>query len=208
MPAPSRKDVDLMSNLMKVMNGQTQTNITETTTHGETSDKPVDITPGVKRADVDAMAKILKGFESASANVAAKVVTTISESTKTTKGVDIGHFSVEKTDEGRYNIVDRRTKSVLFEDIQLYETVCCISKYLNENKPINSPEITKIITINELFERHYSGAIQHKHSYQTAKSTKNSTRMDIAEARFSQAKADAGKAKRRITSLYETIIDL
>ena len=208
MPAPSRKDVDSMSNLMKIMNGQSPTTITETTTHGESSDKPIDTSPGVKRADVDAMSKILKGFESATSNVAAKVVTTISESTKTAKGVDIGHFSVEKNDEGRYNIVDRRTKGVLFEDIQLYETVCCISKYLNENKPINSPEITKIITINELFERHYSGAIQHKHSYQTAKSTNNSSRMDIAEARFSQAKADAGKAKRKISSLYEDIIDL
>jgi uncharacterized ParB-like nuclease family protein len=208
MPAPSRKDVDSMSNLMKIMNGQTPTTTITETAQGESGNKPVDITPGVKRADVDAMAKIMKGFNQAATNVAAKVVTTISESTKTVKGVDIGHYSVEKTEEGRYNIVDRRTKSVLFEDIQLYETVCCIAKYLNENKPINSPEITKIITINELFERHYSGAIQHKHSYQTAKKVSNSSRMDIAEARFSQAKADAGKAKRRIASLYEDIIDL
>jgi hypothetical protein len=204
MSAPSRKDVDLMSNLMKVMNGKTPTKLTETTEQGGTS--PIDVTPGVKRADVDAMSKIIKGFEKATSNVAAKVKTTISESTKTKKGVNVGAFSVEKNDEDRYDILDRRSNSVLFKDIQLYESVCCIAKHLNEGKPINSPEIADIIRINELFERHYTGAIQHKHSYQVAKRSNNGGRMDIAQARFTQSKDSAGQAKRRITELYEDII--
>jgi hypothetical protein len=204
MSAPSRKDVDLMSNLMKVMNGKTPTKLTETTEQGGTS--PIDVTPGVKRADVDAMSKIIKGFEKATSNVAAKVKTTISESTKTKKGVNVGAFSVEKNDEDRYDILDRRSNSVLFKDIQLYESVCCIAKHLNEGKPINSPEIADIIRINELFERHYTGAIQHKHSYQVAKRSNNGGRMDIAQARFSESKNSASHAKRKITELYEDII--
>ena len=95
---------------------------------------------------------------------------------------------------------------ILFQDIQLYETVCCIANHLNEGKPINSSEITDIITINEKFERHYTGALQHKHSYQVAKKAMNEGRMDIAQAKFSQAKSEAGKAKRRIAKLYEEII--
>jgi hypothetical protein len=204
MSAPSKKDIDLMSNLMKVMEGKKPIKLTETTEQGGSS--PVDVTPGVKRSDIDAMSKIIKGFEKATSNVAAKVKTTISESTKTEKGVNVGAFSVEKNDEDRYNIIDRRSNSILFEDIQLYESVCCIAKYLNEDKPINSPEITDIIRINELFERHYIGAIQHKHSYQVAKRANNDGRMDIAQARFSQSKNDAGRAKQKITSLYEDII--
>ena len=204
MSAPSRKDVDLMSNLMKVMNGKTPTKLTETTEQGGTS--PIDVTPGVKRADVDAMSKIIKGFEKATSNVAAKVKTTISESTKTDKGVNVGAFSVEKNAESRYDILDRRSNSILFEDIQLYESVCCIAKHLNEGKPINSPEIADIIRINELFERHYTGAIQHKHSYQVAKRSNNGGRMDIAQARFSESKNSASHAKRKITELYEDII--
>jgi hypothetical protein len=204
MPAPSRKDVDLMSNLMKVMNGKTPTKLTETSEQGGTS--PVDVTPGVKRADVDAMSKIMKGFNEAATSVAHKVKNTITESTKTEKGVKVGAFSVEKNKEDRYDILDTRSDSVLFEDIQLYESVCCIAKYLNEGKPINSPEITNIIKLNDSFERHYTGAIQHKHSYQVAKRAVNEGRMDIAQARFSQAKDSASHAKRKISHLYEDII--
>ena len=64
----------------------------------------------------------------------------------------------------------------------------------------------EIIRINELFERHYNSAVQHKHSYQVAKKAINEGRMDIAQARFSQAKHEAGKYKRKISDLYESII--
>jgi hypothetical protein len=206
MPAPSRKEVDLMSNLMKMMNGQEPTTITETTIHGEPIDKPIDTSPGVKRTDIDAMTKIMKGFAEATTSVAHKVKKTITESTKTEKGVKVGAFSVEKNKEDRYDILDTRSDSILFEDIQLYETVCCIANHLNEGKAINSPEIMEIIRINELFERNYMTAIQHKHSYHVAKRAVNEGRMDIAQARFSQSKHEAGKHKRKITNLYENII--
>ena len=201
MSVPTKKDVDFMSNLRKVMNGETPTKLTETSEQGVAS--PIDITSGVKRTDIDAMSKIMKGFSEATTNVAHKVKKTISESTKTVKGVTVGAFSVEKNDEDRYDIIDSRSNSVLFKDIQLYESVCCIAKYLNEDKPINSPEITKIIKLNDLFERHYNGAIQHKHSYQVAKRATNEGRMDIAQARFSESKDNASHAKRKISYLYE-----
>ena len=204
MSAPTKKDIDLMANLMKVMNGQTPTKLTETSEQGGTS--PVDVTPGVKRADVDAMSKIIKGFNEATTNVAHKVKKTITESTKTEKGVKVGAFSVEKNKEDRYDILDTRSDSILFQDIQLYETVCCIANHLNEGKTINSTEIMEIIRINELFERNYTTAIQHKHSYQVAKRAVNEGRMDIAQARFSQAKDSASHAKRKISHLYEDII--
>ena len=194
-----------MANLMKVMNGET-VKLSEASSQSNNSEQPVDISPGVKRADVDAMAKIMKGFSEATTSVAHKVKKTITESTKTEKGVKVGAFSVEKNKEERYDILDTRSDSVLFEDIQLYETVCCIANHLNEGKTINSPEIMEIIRINELFDRHYSSAIQHKNSYQVAKRAVNEGRMDIAQARFSQSKHEAGKYKRKISNLYENII--
>lgn len=192
-----------MANLMKVMNGET-VKLQEDTT--STNPNHVDISPGVKRADVDAMAKIMAGFNEATTSVAHKVKKTITESTKTEKGVKVGAFSVEKNKEGRYDILDTRSDSVLFEDIQLYETVCCIANHLNEGKTINSQEIMEIIRINALFERNYTSAIQHKNSYQVAKRATNEGRMDIAQARFSQSKHEAGKYKRKISNLYENII--
>jgi hypothetical protein len=205
MSIPSQKDVNMMANLMKVMNGES-VKIEESISSDPNSPRPVDISPGVKRADVDAMAKIMKGFSEATTSVAHKVKKTITESTKTEKGVKVGAFSVEKNKESRYDILDTRSDSILFEDIQLYETVCCIANHLNEGKTINSPEIMEIIRINQLFERNYTTAIQHKHSYQVAKRAVNEGRMDIAQARFSQSKHEAGKYKRKITNLYENII--
>ncbi len=205
MSVPSQKDVNMMANLMKVMNGET-VKLQEEASSEPNSSQPIDTTPGVKRADVDAMAKIMKGFNEATTSVAYKVKKTITESTKTEKGVKVGAFSVEKNTEGRYDILDTRSDSVLFEDIQLYETVCCIANHLNEGKTINSSEIMEIIRINELFDRHYSNAVQHKNSYQVAKRAGNEGRMDIAQARFSQSKHEASKAKRKITHLYENII--
>ena len=204
MSAPTKKDIDLMANLMKIVDGKKPTKLTETPEKGSAS--PIDVTPGVKRSDIDAMSKIIKGFSEATTSVAYKVKKTITESTKTEKGVKVGAFSVEKNDEDRYNILDSRSDSILFQDIQLYETVCCIANHLNEGKTINSSEIMEIIRINELFERHYSSAVQYKHSYQVAKRVNNDGRMDIAQARFSQAKHEASKAKRKISNLYETII--
>jgi len=205
MSIPSQKDVNMMANLMKVMNGES-VKIEESISSDPNSPRPVDISPGVKRADVDAMAKIMKGFSEATTSVAHKVKKTITESTKTEKGVKVGAFSVEKNKESRYDILDTRSDSILFEDIQLYETVCCIANHLNEGKTINSPEIMEIIRINQLFERNYTTAIQHKHSYQVAKRAVNEGRMDIAQARFSQSKHEAGKYKRKISNLYENII--
>jgi hypothetical protein len=152
------------------------------------------------------MSKIMAGFNEATTSVAHKVKKTITESTKTEKGVKVGAFSVEKNKEDRYDILDTRSDSVLFEDIQLYETVCCIANHLNEGKTINSQEIMEIIKINALFERNYTSAIQHKNSYQVAKRATNEGRMDIAQARFSQSKHEAGKYKRKISNLYENII--
>tara|TARA_B110000211_G_scaffold86024_1_gene100932 strand:+ start:587 stop:1204 length:618 start_codon:yes stop_codon:yes gene_type:complete len=204
MSVPTKQDVDFMSNLRKVMNGE-KVELKEPSSPQNNSSH-VDISPGVKRADVDAMAKIMKGFSEATTSVAHKVKKTITESTKTEKGVKVGAFSVEKNKEDRYDILDTRSDSVLFEDIQLYATVCCIANHLNEGKAINSSEVMEIIRINELFERHYNSAVQHKHSYQVAKRAVNEGRMDIAQARFSQSKHEASKLKRKISNLYENII--
>ena len=204
MSVPTKQDVDFMSNLRKVMNGE-KVELKEPSSPQNNSSH-VDISPGVKRADIDAMSKIMKGFNEATTSVAHKVKKTITESTRTEKGVSIGAFSVEKNKEDRYDILDTRSDSILFEDIQLYETVCCIANHLNEGKTINSSEIMEIIRINQLFERHYTSAVQHKHSYQVAKRAVNEGRMDIAQARFSQSKHEASKLKRKISNLYENII--
>ena len=121
MTAPSRKDVDAMSNLMKALNGDKSglQQQTQQETQARADAGIIDTNPGVKTADIKAMENILKGFHSASSNVAAKVATTINESKKTSAGVEMGMYSVEKNDDGYYDIRDGRTSDTLFEGLYI-----------------------------------------------------------------------------------------
>ena len=207
MTAPSRKDVDAMSNLMKALNGDKSSlqQQTQQETQARADAGIVDTSPGVKTADIKAMENILKGFHSASSNVAAKVATTINESKKTSAGVEMGMYSVEKNADGYYDIRDGRTSDTLFEGLYIYETAFVIAKHLNEGKKVNSTEITRVMATNALFEQSYEDALLHKNSFKVAKKRNDLNKMDIAEARFSRAKGDANQAKKKIKSIYESI---
>jgi len=136
MTAPNKKDVDAMSNLMKALNGDKSGLQQQTQQEAQAREDAgiVDTSPGVKTADIKAMENILKGFHNASSNVAAKVATTINESKKTSIGVEMGMYSVEKNADGYYDIRDGRTSDTLFEGLYIYETAFVIAKHLNEGK--------------------------------------------------------------------------
>lgn len=207
MTAPSRQDVNAMSNLMKALNGD-KSALKEQVQHEAQAREDagiIDTAPGVKAADVQAMENILKGFHSASDKVSAKVANTINESKKTTTGVEMGMYSVEKNADGYYNIMDGRTSDTLFEDLYIYETAFVIAHHLNKGKKVNSLDITKVMATNALFEQYYEDALTHKNSYKGAKKRGDSAKMDIAEARFSRAKGEAAVAKKQIKSIYESL---
>ena len=207
MTAPTKKDVDAMSNLMKALNGDKSGVKQQAQQEAQAREAAgiIDTAPGVKTADIKAMENILKGFHNASNNVSKKVATTINEAKKTTTGVDIGLYSVEKNDDGYYDIRDNRTHDTLFEGLYIYETAFVISKHLNEGKKVNSTEITRVMATNALFEQSYEDALLHKNSFKVAKKRNDLNKMDIAEARFSRAKGDANQAKKKIKSIYESI---
>ena len=203
MTAPTRADVGAMANILKAMKGD-KTGLREST-EANTQGGQVDISPGVKQADIKAMENIMKNFSSATSNVAKKIATTINESKKTEKGVQVGFYSVEKTSDEAHDIKDSRTNDTLFEGIRLYETAYIIVKHLNEGKKINSEEVTKIISANAVFEKFYYDAIQHRHTYRAAKKREDFGRMDISEARFSRAKSEANTARKQIFAIFEKV---
>ena len=203
MTAPSRADVGAMANILKAMKGD-KTSLREST-EAQTQGGEVDLSPGVKKSDIKAMENIMKNFSSATSNVAKKIATTINESKKTEKGVQVGIYSVEKTSDEAYDIKDSRTNDTLFEAIRLYETAYIIVKHLNEGKKINSEQITKIISANAVFEKYYYDALQHRHTYRAAKKRGDYGRMDISEARFSRAKMEANTARKTIFKIFEAV---
>ena len=207
MTAPSRQDVDAMANLMKALNGDKSALKEQAATERKAREDAgiIDTSPGVKTEDIKAMENILNAFNSASSNVSKKVATTMNESVKTPTGVKVGLFSVEKTDDGYYDIRDNRTNDTLFEGLYIYETAYVITKHLNDGKKINSEEITKVMSTNALFEHYYDDAISHRRSYNIAKKRGDSNKMDIAEARFSRSKDDAAVTKRKLKSIYESV---
>ena len=205
MTGPSREDVGAMANILKAMSGD-KSGLRESAQSSNTQGGEVDISPGVKQADIKAMENIMKNFASATSNVAKKVSTTLNEATKKTeKGVDVGFYSVIKTEDGAYDILDSRTKDTLFEGLRMYKSAYVIVTHLNEGKKINSDEITKIISANAVFERNYYDALQYKYSYKVAKKRQDYGKMDIAEARFSRSKAEADKAKDKIYDIFEEV---
>lgn len=206
MTAPSRKDVDAMANILAALNGD-KTKLTEQASTEKKSREDagiIDTSPGVKSEDIKAMEGILKNFYGVSDNVSKKVAHTMNESKKIDRGVEVGSFIVEKNDDDLYDIRYNSSSDTLFEDIRLYETAYLLVKYLNEGKKINSPEITKVISSNALFETYYYDAIIHKKTYNKAKKRGDFDKMDIAEARFDKAKTDANMARKQIKSLYES----
>ena len=203
MTAPSRADVGAMANILKAMKGD-KTSLREST-EAQTQGGEVDLSPGVKKSDIKAMENIMKNFSSATSNVAKKIATTINESKKTEKGVQVGIYSVEKTSDEAHDIKDSRTNDTLFEAIRLYETAYIIVKHLNEGKKINSEEITKIISANAVFEKYYYDALQHRHTYRAANKKADFGRMDISEARFSRAKMEANTARKTIFKIFEAV---
>ena len=207
MTAPSRKDVDAMANLMKALNGDTSGVKQQAAAERQAREDAgiIDTSPGVKTEDIKAMENILNAFNNASSNVSKKVATTMNESVKTPTGVKVGLFSVEKTDDGYYDIRDNRTNDTLFEGLYIYETAYVITKHLNDGKKINSDEITKVMSTNALFEHYYEDAIQHKNSFQKAKKRRDTQKMDVYEARFSRAKVEAANAKRAVKTIYESV---
>lgn len=205
MSGPSRQDVDAMANIMKALQGDTSGVKAAASQSAQVMGGEVDITPGVSSKDVKAMENILKNFHGATTNVAAKVATKITESTKRVgNGVEIGFYTVEKNADGLFNVRDNRTNDTLFEDVRLYETAFVITKNLNEGKKINSPEITKIMASNAVFEQFYYDAIQHRNTFNKAKKRGDFDKMEIAEARFDRAKAEASSAKSAIKKIYES----
>ena len=203
MTAPSRADVGAMANILKAMKGD-KTSLREST-EAQTQGGEVDLSPGVKKSDIKAMENIMKNFSSATSNVAKKIATTINESKKTEKGVQVGIYSVEKTSDEAHDIKDSRTNDTLFEAIRLYETAYIIVKHLNEGKKINSEEITKIISENAVFEKYYYDTLQHRHTYRADKKRGDYGRMDISEARFSRAKMEANTARKTIFKIFEAV---
>ena len=207
MTAPSRQDVNAMANLMKALNGDKSALKEQAATERKAREDAgiIDTTPGVKTEDIKAMENILSAFNSASSNVSKKVATTMNESVKTPTGVKVGLFSVEKTDDGYYDIRDNRTNDTLFEGLYIYETAYVITKHLNDGKKINSEEITQVMSRNALFEHYYEDAIMHKNSFKKAKARKDLQKMDVYEARFGRAKDEAAKAKRAVKYIYESV---
>ena len=207
MTAPSKKDVDAMANLMRALNGDTSGVKQQAAAERQAREDAgiIDTSPGVKTEDIKAMENILNAFNNASSNVSKKVATTMNESVKTPTGVKVGLFSVEKTDDGYYDIRDNRSHDTLFEGLCLYESAYIITSHLNKGKKINSPEITQIMASNAVFEQFYFDALQHKDSFTAAKKRRDTVKMDIAEARFGRAKAEANKAKKQIKGLYENV---
>lgn len=189
---PEKKDIDAMRDLMKILNEDTGSN--------DSYDSIPQQRAISKDTDVDAMKEILEAFSSATSNT----VTALSETRPEMLAVErINNrvvfdkkFEIIISENKRYTVIDQN-RTVVAEDLTLYESALGIVRKLNEGCSYLHPAIRKIVALEERYASSRNEARMLKENYQKAKGPK----ADILAAKYQSARDIAVEAKNLIKML-------
>lgn len=119
---------------------------------------------------------------------------------KTENGVRVGSWeiTIPRSGSKRYDVSHVDTGEPLAKNLYLYEAAEALVKHLNEGHGINHKKIHHILALEMDFARAMDDAIHHKHQLSRAEERGDDHKLDIAEARLSEAKLQATKAKRAL----------
>ena len=91
--------------------------------------------------------------------------------------------------------------SILAEDLQVGAAALKLVEFLNAGKKINSPEILKILQLEEKYVSFRNEAIRYKHLYKKADALGKTSKRDIYEAKYQKARQIALETKKELESL-------
>lgn len=159
-------------------------------------------TGGTDDRKVDAMKAIMNAFKGATANIREDAQTDhylmeALQTERTETGVRISEWEIViKESEGRsgkfYDVV--HDEIVIASDLRLYEAALLLTQELNKGASITSNKVKEILSLEEDFSKNLEDASRYARIMKTATGEKAM----IAEARFSDAKAKALRAKEEI----------
>lgn len=198
-----------MGDIMRAMNAALD-NTTDAVTPISTGSQPLresnavapPATGGTDDAKVNAMKSIMNAFKNATANVREDaqtdhVLMEALQTTRTDKGVRISEWEIVINEqEGRagkfYDVV--HDEITIATDLRLYEAALLLTQELNKGASITSAKVKEILSLEEDFSKNLEDAARYGRIMKTATGEKAM----IAEARFSDAKAKAIRAKEEI----------
>lgn len=120
--------------------------------------------------------------------------------TRTENGVRIGDYLIEKREfnisglkKNYYDIIDTEQDEVLFSELAMFESVMSIVKNLLTSN--NGRKMDTIAKLDEEYDRNLIEAYGYKHRLKT---TKDSMKRDVYEAKYSNAMAKVKNTKQRM----------
>lgn len=171
--------------------------------------------PGqISRADVEAMASVMKKLQQTSNHVVDTMLTEavqspeINEALSTQKvnnGVKVGRYQILiKNEKNRiagqqyFSIYNSLTSDIIADDISLYETALLVVRHLNSGKFANSSEVRELFELDDTYTSHKIDAIRYK---KLLKSGKDPFKQDLYESRYQASLDRCMTAKKAIKKL-------
>jgi hypothetical protein len=214
---PSSKDIDAMRKLRSILDGAAATSYTPAQTQTST------VTPTSKtgRPDVDAMADILRRFNTASEGTAEKLVENSKydselreflHTQKTQTGVKIGRYEVASNvaelagkKQKVFDVVASGSEKRVFSSLTLIEAAHAIVRYLNKGLHTTDKKIQYVVELEETYTRNRMDALRFKHRYERCVQLHESQAGNVFADRYQVARANALVAMDQITSILNTI---
>lgn len=181
--------------------------------------------------DIGQMANIMKSFASTTGvksfrdlhDAGGKAVSTLVENSqiirplkealiteKTENGIKIGAWEITKSlresltkkKETVYHIRNANTGETIKASFLIIESVQAIIRLLNNGAVMSNPKIREIAELEIKYRRLRERALKEKRYWQRAEKAGNEFKMDLYEAKFAAAKANALYTKERIRNIY------
>jgi len=218
MTGTTQEERDAMLRLRNIMEGNLNAPMPSVSRQSVSSDSPIEL-PGagqITKADVDAMANVLRSLDGISNDVVDTMLTEsvsnpyLAEALHTERlpnGVKVGRYQIlEKEDPKRlagkqfYSIYNSLTNDTIADDISLYETARAVVRMLNSGKFANSPEIRNLFEQDDAYTSHRVDAIMYKRKMASAA---NPAKRDIYESRYQASLDRCMAAKKNIKTLVK-----
>lgn len=205
------EEKDAMARLLAMMNGETPAPAPHQSNRQSVAESQEIGGPGViTQGEINAMADVLGKLNKVTQQVmlesngdseARMAVRT----TRIDDGVKVGEYKIEILMNERrlagkqyYRIEHTGSKTVIANDITLYEVALSVVKLLNSNTYVNDQRIRKLFEIDERYTGHRVDAMTAKIHMRRAEKKGEDFRIDVLESRYQKSLDEATRAKQDI----------
>lgn len=209
MTVVSNEDRDAMARILAAMNGDSAPLVES---KSQTTAPDIEIGgPGVvTTAEIDAMANVMNKLNKVTQQVMLESNGNLQDrldvrTSRNENSVKVGEYTIgirlnERRLAGKqyYTIEHTSTKTVIADDITLYETALTVVKLLNNSHYVNHPSVRKLFELDDRYTSHRISAMSAKISARKAEKNNDTFKKDIYESKVQASLDQALNAKKDI----------